>query len=78
VVREKGGGAWRPARLSDITILFPVTTGIEAYENALESATAMGSHAGTPVGLCAARAVRRAKFPKFGKPSLTVKYPFKL
>jgi len=42
------------------------------------SAAALGAHAGTPVGLCAARAVRRAKFPKFGKSSLTVKYPFKL
>ncbi|MBW2276226.1 MAG: hypothetical protein JRF63_01970 [Deltaproteobacteria bacterium] len=44
----------------------------------VKSATAMGGHAGTPVGLCAARAVRRAKFPKFSKPSLNVKYPFKL
>ncbi|MBW2278829.1 MAG: hypothetical protein JRF63_15155 [Deltaproteobacteria bacterium] len=44
----------------------------------VKSASAMGGHAGTPVGLCAARAVRRAKFPKFSKPSLNVKYPFKL
>jgi hypothetical protein len=44
----------------------------------VKSASAMGAHAGTPVGLCAARAVRRAKFPKFQKSTLNVKYPFKL
>jgi hypothetical protein len=42
------------------------------------SANATGAHAGTPVGLCAARAVRRATFPKFGGSNLNVKYPFKL
>jgi hypothetical protein len=49
-----------------------------ANSGRVKSASAMGAHAGTPVGLCAARAVRRAKFPKFKKPSLSVKYPFKL
>lgn len=36
-----------------------------------------GSFAGTPVGACAARAVRTAKFPA-SKNSLSVRYPFKL
>ena len=41
------------------------------------SAVATGSFAGTPVGQCAARAVRSARFPKSQK-NLTVRYPFKL
>ncbi len=41
------------------------------------SANPTGSSAGTPVGLCAARAVRRAKFPATQN-SLNVTYPFKL
>ncbi len=41
------------------------------------SATATGSYAGTPVGNCAAKAVKKAKFPKSQK-NLTVRYPFKL
>jgi TonB family protein len=40
------------------------------------SATTTGSFAGTPAGLCAARAVRGARFPQ-AKNSLTVTYPFK-
>jgi predicted Zn finger-like uncharacterized protein len=43
----------------------------------VSSASATGSFAGTPVGSCAARAVRRAKFPS-SQQTLTVKYPFKL
>jgi TonB family protein len=35
-----------------------------------------GHHAGTPAGTCAARAVRRAKFPQT-KNKLTVTYPFR-
>ncbi len=42
------------------------------------AANAVGTHAGTPVGLCAARAVRKARFPKFNGPSMTIKFPFKL
>lgn len=41
------------------------------------SASATGAFAGTPIGSCAARAIRRAKFPA-SKQNLTVKYPFKL
>ncbi len=41
------------------------------------SAAATGNFAGTPIGTCAANAVRRAKFPA-SKQSLNVKYPFKL
>ena len=41
------------------------------------SASPIGPFAGTPVGACAARAVRRARFPA-SKQTLTVKYPFTL
>lgn len=37
-----------------------------------------GDHAGTPLGLCAARAVKPAKFPAFGQERLQIKYPFDL
>jgi len=37
IVRDKGNGAWRPAGLSDIAVLFPAMTGIDAYESALEN-----------------------------------------
>ena len=43
----------------------------------VSSASATGAFAGTPVGNCAARAVRRAKFPS-SQQNLNVKYPFKL
>jgi hypothetical protein len=41
------------------------------------SAKATGPHAGKPVGSCAEKAVKRAKFPK-AKNKLDVSYPFKL
>lgn len=44
----------------------------------VQSATVLGSHAGTAVGSCTARYVRRAKFPAFADPSLRVKYPFSI
>jgi membrane protein involved in colicin uptake len=40
------------------------------------SATPTGAFAGTPIGSCAVRAVKSARFPKAAS-SLTVKYPFK-
>lgn len=43
----------------------------------VSSASATGAFAGTPIGDCAARAVRRAKFPA-SQQNLNVKYPFKL
>lgn len=38
----------------------------------------IGSFSGTAVGICAARAVRLAKFPKFSQSNLVIKYPFDL
>ncbi|MDD5306076.1 MAG: hypothetical protein PHU25_02030 [Deltaproteobacteria bacterium] len=35
-------------------------------------------HVGTPAGVCAARAAKLAKFPRFTDESLTIKYPFDL
>lgn len=43
----------------------------------IESVSATGEHAGTPVGGCIEKAVRTAKFPKFKKPSSkSFQYPF--
>jgi hypothetical protein len=41
------------------------------------SAVSVGPFAGTAVGSCAAKAVRKAKFP-ISQTTLTVKYPFNL
>ncbi|MDJ0764643.1 MAG: hypothetical protein QNJ97_16815 [Myxococcota bacterium] len=41
------------------------------------TAVATGPFAGTPVGTCAAKAVRSARFPKSDQ-NLTIRYPFKL
>ena len=41
------------------------------------SAVTVDTFAGTPVGVCAAKAVRKAKFP-ISRSTLTVKYPFNL
>ena len=42
------------------------------------SANVTGNFAGTPVGSCAARAVRGASFPRFQQSSLSVRYPFQV
>ncbi len=42
------------------------------------NAQPVGAFAGTSVGICAARAVRLARFPKFSQPNLVIKYPFDL
>jgi hypothetical protein len=47
-----------------------------APDGRVDSATPVGSFAGTPQGTCAARAVRRARFPRSSK-STSVTYPFK-
>jgi len=43
-----------------------------------EAFVADKDHANTAVGICASKAVRLAKFPKFSGERLTVKYPFSL
>lgn len=39
---------------------------------------ATGAYSGTSTGKCFARAVRKAKFPKFSDSRITVRYPFRL
>ena len=56
------------------TITMAVTIG---KTGRVSNAAATGAYAGTPIGSCAARAVRRARFPASQK-TLNVKYPFKL
>ena len=41
-------------------------------------ALATGAYSGTSTGKCFARAVRKAKFPKFSESRITVRYPFRL
>jgi hypothetical protein len=48
-----------------------------AASGSVTSAKATGPHAGTPVGSCAEKAVKKARFPK-AKNKLDVSYPFKL
>jgi hypothetical protein len=48
-----------------------------AASGSVTSAKATGPHAGTPVGSCAEKAVKKARFPK-AKNGLDVSYPFKL
>ncbi|MBW2277785.1 MAG: hypothetical protein JRF63_09855 [Deltaproteobacteria bacterium] len=65
--------------------------GGEPYERLVVEVTVVGStgrvvkartidsdHAGTPVGVCAAKAVKLARFPKFQKKQMVIKYPFDL
>lgn len=65
--------------------------GGEPYERLVVQLTVSGStgrvtgsrtvdknYAGTPVGACAAKAVRLARFPKFQKERVVIKYPFDL
>lgn len=42
------------------------------------SANVSGPFAGTPVGSCVARAVRRARFPKFKQSTFSVTFPFRI
>jgi predicted Zn finger-like uncharacterized protein len=56
------------------TITMAITIGTTGR---VSNASATGAFAGTPIGSCAARAVRRAKFPA-SQQTLNVKYPFKL
>ena len=41
------------------------------------SSSAVGRHAGTPVGNCVAKALAKAEFPRFRKTSLGVQYPIR-
>lgn len=76
---QRGMGAVAPAvkrcgQGNGGTITMSVTIG---KTGRVSNAAATGAFAGTPIGSCAARAVRRAKFPASQK-TLNVKYPFKL
>jgi len=55
-----------------------VTVSIAGATGRVTNATVGGQFAGTPVGSCVARAVRRARFPKFKRSKLTISYPFRV
>jgi len=70
LVRRCGGEAY-----SKVTVQLAVNgdTGRVTGARAIDR-----EYAGTPVGSCAARAVRSAKFPRFAQDKLVIKYPFDL
>jgi len=47
-----------------------------ATGNVVHAAAAYAPYVDTPIGACAARAVKRAQFPKFSESEMTIKYPF--
>ena len=49
---------------------------IQGATGRVSSVEISGKFAGTKAGRCIARALRRVRFPKFGRKSLTVVYPF--
>jgi hypothetical protein len=44
----------------------------------VKARTIDATYAGTPVGVCAAQAVKLARFPKFQKDTMVIKYPYDL
>lgn len=68
-VKSCGGGQHGTAT---VAITFRGSTG------RVSNAQVSGQFAGSPVGSCVARAVRKAKVPPFTKDSFNVKYPFPL
>ena len=51
---------------------------ISGSSGRVTGANVSGQFAGTPVGSCAARAVRGATFPRFSQSSFSVRYPFQV
>jgi serine/threonine protein kinase len=67
-VRACGGG-----QAGTIQVEFTVGS-----DGAVRAARATGTFAGTDAGECAARAARRAMFPRFRRPEMTFAYPYVL
>jgi predicted Zn finger-like uncharacterized protein len=55
-----------------------VKLSISGSSGTVSSASAMGKHAGTPLGNCVAAALKKATFKKFQKTSIGVQYPVTL
>jgi hypothetical protein len=53
-------------------------TVVGATGRVTKSRTIDSAHAGTAAGACAAKAVRLARFPKFAKDHVTIKFPYEL
>lgn len=53
-------------------------TVVGATGRVVKAKTIDANHAGTPVGACAAKAVKLARFPKFQKDKVVIKFPFDL
>ncbi len=65
-IRSCGGG-----RGGSVTVLVTISN-----DGKISNAQVTGSLAGSPLGACVTRYVRRATFPKFSDPPIRVKYPF--
>ncbi|MDB4977730.1 MAG: glycine-rich protein [Myxococcaceae bacterium] len=55
-----------------------VKVGVAGPTGKVSGADVSGQFAGSPVGSCIAKEVRKAKFPKFTQPTFSFSYPFKL
>jgi len=51
---------------------------VDGSSGRVTNARVQGQFAGTPEGSCIARAVRRARFPRFKRPSFQVTFPYRL
>ncbi|MCG8556520.1 MAG: zinc-ribbon domain-containing protein [Proteobacteria bacterium] len=54
------------------------TITVSGSNGRVRSAKVSGDYAGTRAGSCIARAVRKARFPKFKKPEFKIQFPFRL
>jgi hypothetical protein len=52
--------------------------GVTGASGKVSSVDVSGSFAGSPVGSCVAKEVRKAKFPKFSQSTFSFSYPFKI
>jgi hypothetical protein len=52
--------------------------GVTGATGKVSSVDVSGQFAGSPVGSCVAKEVRKAKFPKFSQSSFSFSYPFKI
>ncbi len=75
IARVKGG-VQRCYDKYKVAGMIRVRVVVSGSSGRVSSASVKGKFSGTPTGRCVARAVRRAKFPKFAKPSQSFTYPF--
>ncbi len=70
------GGVQRCYDKYKVAGMIRVRVVVSGSSGRVSSASIRGKFSGTPTGRCVARAVRRARFPKFARPSQSFTYPF--